>query len=107
MQSLPDTHTLLRRLSGSPRPSPAARRAIEDTTNEVMVGAASAWETAAKHRLGKLPGGEESARDVRGAAAGRGFQESAITAHDVERAGRPAGPHRDPFDRMRIAQPPA
>ena len=104
MRLLLDTHTLLWWLSGSPRLSPTARRAIEDTTNDVMVSAASSWEVATKHRLGKLPGSEELARDVRGAIAGQGFEALAITVHDAERAGRLPGPHRDPFDRMLIAQ---
>jgi PIN domain nuclease of toxin-antitoxin system len=41
---------------------------------------------------------------VRGCVVGQGFEELAITLPDAERAGRLRGPHRDPFDRMLIAQ---
>lgn len=68
------------------------------------VSAASAWEIATKHRLGKLPGAEAVAGDVGGCIAAQGFTALAITMADAERAGRLAGPHRDPFDRMLIAQ---
>jgi PIN domain nuclease of toxin-antitoxin system len=99
-----DTHALLWWLSGNRRLSEAARRAIEDDANDIVVSAASAWEVATKHRLAKLPGSEAIASDVAGGIASQGFEELAITVHDAERAGRLAGPHRDPFDRMLIAQ---
>ena len=41
---------------------------------------------------------------MRGCVAGQGFEELAITLADAERAGRLPGLHRDPFDRMLIAQ---
>ena len=104
MNYLLDTHAFLWWLSGSRRLSGAARRAIEDDANHVVVSAASAWEITTKHRLGKLPGGEAVAGDVAGAIAGQGFEELGITVRDGERSGRLAGPHRDPFDRMLIAQ---
>ena len=69
-----------------------------------MVSAASAWEVATKHRLGKLPGFGAIADIVAGGIASQGFDELAITVRDAERAGRLPGPHRDPFDRMLIAQ---
>ena len=99
-----DTHALLWWLDGDQRLSPAARAAIADSSSVVMVSVASAWEITTKHRLGKLPRATEVARDVAGCVAGQGFQELAITLPDAERAGRLPGPHRDPFDRMLIAQ---
>ena len=104
MRLLLDTHAFLWWLSANRRLAGAARRAIEDDGNHVMVSAASAWEIATKHRLGKLPGSEVLARDVAGAIASQGFEELAITVHEAERAGRLTGPHRDPFDRMLVAQ---
>ena len=80
------------------------RRVIEDDANDVVVSAASAWEITTKHRLGKLPGSEVLAQDVAGAIASQGFEAMAITVNDAERAGRLVGHHRDPFDRMLIAQ---
>ena len=104
MRLLLDTHTFLWWLSGSERLSVPARTAIGDEANEVLVSAASAWEITTKHRLGKLSGGELIARDVRSGIAGQGFAELAITVRDASRAGGLAGPLRDPFDRMLIAQ---
>ncbi|MBB5223094.1 PIN domain nuclease of toxin-antitoxin system [Amaricoccus macauensis] len=75
-----------------------------DPGQRVLVSAASAWEITTKHRLGKLPGAADVAGDVRGSIAGQGFEELPITLADAERAGRLIGPHRDPFDRMLIAQ---
>lgn len=99
-----DTHVLLWWLDGDPRLSEPAQAAIADPSRSVLVSAASACEITTKHRLGKLPGAAEVARDVRGCVAGQGFDELSITLADAERAGRLPGPHRDPFDRMLIAQ---
>ena len=104
MRVLLDTHTLLWWLDGDERLSPDARSAISETSNVVMVSAASAWEITTKHRLGKLPGAADVARDVAGCVAAQGFQELPITLRDADRAGRLPGPHRDPFDRMLVAQ---
>ena len=104
MRLLLDTHAFLWWLSGSRQLTGAARRAIEDDANDVVVSVASAWEITTKHRLGKLPGSEVVAQDVGDAIASQGFEALAITVRDAERAGRLAGPHRDPFYRMLIAQ---
>ena len=86
------------------RLSGVARRAIEDDANTIFASAASAWEIATKHRIGKLAQAEAVALDVAGSIAGQGFEELAITVDDAERAGRLPGPHRDQFDRVLIAQ---
>ena len=104
MRILLDTHAFLWWLAGSPRLSGAAHAAIADPDNDILISAASAWEIATKYRLGKLPGAEAVARDVGGCIASQGFQGLPITVHDGARAGRLPGPHRDPFDRMLIAQ---
>ena len=104
MRVLLDTHAFLWWLAGSERLSGAARAAIGDPENDILVSAASAWEIAVKHRLGKLPGADDVALDVAGCIAGQGFLELPITVRNGERAGRLPGPHRDPFDRMLIAQ---
>ena len=99
-----DTHAFLWWLAGSPRLVKGARRSIADDENDVLVSAASAWEIATKYRLGKLPEAEALAGDIRGGIADQGFNELAVSVADAERAGRLAGTHRDPFDRMLIAQ---
>ena len=104
MRLLLDTHAFFWWFSGSSRLSRPARQAIGDEDNEVMVSAASAWEIATKHRLGKLPDAEALALDIPGAIAGQNFEELPITVEHAVRAGALPGPHRDPFDRMLIAQ---
>ena len=81
-----------------------ARRAIADETNDVLISAVTAWEIATKHRIGKLPDAEALTLDITGAIAGQNFVELPITVEDAARAGALPGPHRDPFDRILIAQ---
>ena len=104
MRLLLDTHAFLWWLAGSERLSQQARQAIANEANDVLVSAASAWEIATKHRLGKLRNAEIVALDIAGAISGQGFEELAITVDDTGRAGELPGPHRDPFDRMLISQ---
>ena len=104
MRLLLDTHAFLWWLAGSPRLSQAARRAIEDEANDVLVSAASAWEITTKHRLGKLPEADQVALDISGTVASQRFEELPISVDDAGRAGRLPGPHRDPFDRVLAAQ---
>ena len=104
MRILLDTHALLWWLAGNRRLSYAAHRAIDNDADTIFVSAASAWEIATKHHIGKLAHAEAVAADVAGSITGQGFQELEITVDDAERAGRLPGPHRDPFDRMLIAQ---
>lgn len=104
MRLLLDTHAFLWWLAGSERLPVRARLAIRDDTNSKLISAASAWEIATKHRLGKLPGAGELAHDIAGAIAGQGFDQLPITVQDAARAGGLPGPHRDPFDRVLIAQ---
>jgi PIN domain nuclease of toxin-antitoxin system len=99
-----DTHTLLWCFNLSPLLTSRARGIIEDGANEILVSAASAWEIATKVRLGKLPTGEELASDLDRYLAQLGFEELPISIDHAVRAGRLPGEHRDPFDRMLIAQ---
>ena len=104
MRVLLDTHAFLWWIEDSPHLSANAHRVIADEANEIMVSAASAWEIATKYRLGKLPKAEAVATNVAGCIADEGFEALAIGVADAERAGRLPGHHRDPFDRMLIAQ---
>lgn len=104
MRLLLDTHALLWWLDGDRRLSPRVRRAIRDVSNSIFVSAASAWEITTKARLGKLPGAIDVAADVAGCVASQGFEDLDITVLHAQRAGNLAGEHRDPFDRMLIAQ---
>jgi len=73
-------------------------------TSNLVVSAASAWEIATKVRLGKLQGVEDLADDFAGYLVREQFEPLAVTVEHAVRAGSLPGPHRDPFDRMLIAQ---
>lgn len=103
MRLLLDTHALLWWATLHPSLSPRARSAIGDDASEVYVSAASAWEIATKVRLGKLEWPDE-AGTVNSYALGQGFRCLPVSLEHAERAGRLRMAHRDPFDRMLIAQ---
>ena len=70
----------------------------------MLVSAASAWEIATKVRLGKLQQGQELVTDLDRYLAHLGCDALPISLDHAVRAGRLSGEHRDPFDRMLIAQ---
>jgi PIN domain nuclease of toxin-antitoxin system len=102
-RALLDTHALLWWLAGDKRLSAKARRLIEGGST-IFVSAASAWEIATKVRIGRLPGAVEVARRFEEILDAQGFRSLDITVAHARHAGLLAGPHRDPFDRMLIAQ---
>jgi PIN domain nuclease of toxin-antitoxin system len=99
-----DTHALVWWLAGDARLSPAARDAIADPGNDAFVSAASAWEVATKHRLGKFPHAGALALDFAGTVAAAGFAPLPVTLEHGQDAGALRWSHRDPFDRMLVAQ---
>lgn len=99
-----DTHALLWWLSADFQLAHLAREAIGDDEAIVYVSAASAWEIATKARLGKLPGAESIAQDFEAEIKQHGFFPLSISVEHGQRAGNLPGPHKDPFDRMLIAQ---
>ncbi len=98
-----DTHAFLWFATGDEALSLGAREAIT-TTGEVFVSAASAWEVRTKYRLGKLASAAVLAHDLAAAVRRLELTELPITFGDGDLAGALAGTHRDPFDRMLIAQ---
>ena len=95
-----DTHVLLWALEDSQALSVDARQSIADTRNEVFVSAVSIWEMAIKRSLGKLRAPDNLADTVQEA----GFAALPITLAHAEQAGMLPPHHRDPFDRMLVAQ---
>jgi PIN domain nuclease of toxin-antitoxin system len=91
-------------LSDDPALSQRARKFIAETKNTLIVSAVSAWEIAIKVRLGKLPSATDLAADFSGLMEREGFGLLAISADHGIRAGLLPGPHKDPFDRMLVAQ---
>ena len=104
MQVLLVTHALLWWLSGDEALSAPAKLAIADESNGVFVIAASAWEIATKHRIGKLPGVAAIIADLEAIIVSQGFQDLPVSVRHGQAAGALPGPHRDPFDRMLVAQ---
>ena len=104
MRLLLDTHVLIWWLAGDPVLSADAKAAVADPDNEALVSAVSAWEIATKYRIGKLPQAAILAADMPEILARHGFVEMPITVLHGQAAGNLPGLHRDPFDRMLIAQ---
>ena len=104
MKLLLDTHALIWWLAGDEALSDRARSAIGDEDNSVAVSAASAMEIATKFRIGKLPDAALLAQDFERVVADQGFSELAITVQHARLAGEMKIAHRDPFDRLLIAQ---
>lgn len=95
-----DAHALLWWLGDDPSLGESARSAIRSPANDVLVSAASVWEIEIKRAVGKLIAPE----GVVAAIESAGFGAIPITPVDAERAGRLPPHHRDPFDRMLVAQ---
>jgi PIN domain nuclease of toxin-antitoxin system len=96
-----DTHTLLWWLTDNPRLSYAAEAAISNPQNEVFVSACVGYEIAYKQKLGRLPPLPESLprRLFR-----EGIETLPISLDHALAAGMLRGPHRDPWDRIMMAQ---
>jgi PIN domain nuclease of toxin-antitoxin system len=103
MKLLLDTHLLLW-AAGAPDQLPAAaRQLLEDPQYELLFSAASLWEIAIKRGLGRSDF-QVDARVLRRGLLDNGYQELAITsAHAVSIDSLPAI-HKDPFDRILVAQ---
>jgi PIN domain nuclease of toxin-antitoxin system len=104
MRILLDTHVLLWWLSGNEAVSLPAREAIGDADSETFVSAASAWEIAIKYKQGRLPTAATFIGDIAGTIDRHGFLAMPITINHSDLAGNLPLFHKDPFDRMLIAQ---
>ena len=100
MNLLLDTHVLLWWLSDDKMLGAKARAAIADSGTQVFVSAATAWEISIKMTLGKL----DAPDNFEEALATSGFTPLPIMVEHALAAGRLPDHHRDPFDRMLIAQ---
>lgn len=100
MRLLLDTHTFLWWLADDPRLGEAEREAIGDALNDVYLSAASVWEIEIKQALGRLRTPEPASA----AALRLGVRELAITFEHAESTAALPNLHRDPFDRLLVAQ---
>lgn len=104
MRVLLDTHTFLWFVDGNPLLSPTARSILEDPGNERLVSLASAWEIAIKTSFGKLSLAVPVVAYVRDQASINGFDLLPISLASIGVVATLPFHHRDPFDRMLIAQ---
>ena len=104
MRLLLDTCTFLWLIGGSNQLSQRARDAFADPANEVFLSAASVWEIAVKHRLGRLPLPSSPDLFVPAQRAAHGIEPLPIDEEAALHIARLPDPHRDPFDRMLVAQ---
>jgi PIN domain nuclease of toxin-antitoxin system len=104
LKILLDTHALLWWLFDDPRLSPEARNAIKNPDHAVFMSSASAWEIATKYRLGKLPEAKEAVEKLPYLLQMNRIEELPISMTHALVAGSLGIAHRDPFDRMLIAQ---
>ncbi|RVT53678.1 type II toxin-antitoxin system VapC family toxin [Rubrivivax albus] len=104
MRLLLDTHALLWWWNDDAKLSDTARRAITDEQNGIFVSAASAWEIATKQRIGKLPTWAWPTGGFDDMVATEGFVSLPVQARHAWQAGALEWSHRDPFDRMLVAQ---
>jgi PIN domain nuclease of toxin-antitoxin system len=99
-----DTHALLWWLLGDNALSAAAQAAVANEANQTFISAVTAWEIAIKHKQGRLPSAARLIVDLDDIIARQGFMELSITIRNAESAGGLPLFHKDPFDRMLIAQ---
>jgi PIN domain nuclease of toxin-antitoxin system len=103
MRLLLDTHVLLWALSSPKQLGKNARAAIEDPANDVLFSAVSIWEIAIKAAL-KRRDFQVTPEEIVAAALESGFTELPINSVAAAYTGQLPAHHRDPFDRLLIAQ---
>jgi PIN domain nuclease of toxin-antitoxin system len=99
-----DTHALIWWFFDPEKLGKTAYAIIEDNTNTILVSAVSAMEITTKFRLGKLPDAEILAKRFSVEIAFSNFVELSISIAHAELAGKLPFDHKDPFDRLLIAQ---
>jgi len=104
MRILLDTHAYFWWETDDPRLSAAAREAITDPGNIVLVSAVTAWELATKTRFGKWPEAADLAAEIEAVLHAEAFESLPVSLKHAQMAGFLPNPHLDPFDRMLAAQ---
>lgn len=100
MRLLLDTHAALWWLSDDERFGAAAATQLEDPTNRVLLSAVVVWEVALKRSLGKL----HAPRDLADTLLGAGAQPLPVNLEHAAAVEELPWRHRDPFDRLLVAQ---
>lgn len=95
-----DTHTLLWWLADDPQLGMKTRETITEIRNTIYISAATSWEISIKRALGKL----KVPAEIENIVEDEGFEKLSISFYHGQLAGSLPDLHRDPFDRMLIAQ---
>ncbi len=103
MRLILDTNVLIRALIDPSKLSAETRAVLEDPANEVFFSSASVWEIAIKFALGRADF-KVSPEEIVEAAAASGFVELPVGSAAALKVARLPHLHRDPFDRMLVAQ---
>lgn len=104
MRLLLDTHAFLWFVTSDERLSPVAEQAMRGSGNELLLSVASVWESAVKYNLGRLPIPEPLDTFVPTHLRANRIALLPIELHHTYEVARLPHHHRDPFDRLLIAQ---
>ncbi len=104
MSYLIDTHIFLWWLFDEPKLNTTCRDIIRNPAHRIFVSSVSAWEISTKYRIGKLPEAKQLVEQYSQILHQAKLIELAITSAHAVRAGSLPIAHRDPFDRMIMAQ---
>ncbi|WP_017296125.1 type II toxin-antitoxin system VapC family toxin [Geminocystis herdmanii] len=99
-----DTHIFLWWVFNDVKLDRLSREIISNPHNQIFVSSATAWEIATKYRIGKLPEAKELIDNYDQILQQARFYELNVTTAHALRAGLLSIEHRDPFDRMLMAQ---
>jgi PIN domain nuclease of toxin-antitoxin system len=104
MMLLLDTHVFLWYITADSKLPVPLRVAIQDTANEVFLSAVSVWEAVIKHGMGKLPLPGAPAEFLPQQRAAHGISALPVDEGAMMHLAALAPLHRDPFDRLLVAQ---
>lgn len=99
-----DTHILLWWIFDDPKLDQDCRNIISNSNHKIFVSSASAWEISTKYRLGKLPEAKQLLANYQEILDQAQFMELSISTAHALKAGSLPIDHRDPFDRIIMAQ---
>lgn len=104
MKLLLDTHVFLWYITANPKLPEAYKSSIQNPNNEVYLSVASIWESVIKSQLGKLPLPEPPAEYLPRQRQAHGISSLAVTEEVMTPLSMLPPLHRDPFDRLIVAQ---
>jgi PIN domain nuclease of toxin-antitoxin system len=99
-----DTHAFLWWITDDARLSERARRSIADRSNTIFFSAASGWEVVVKRALGRVTLLQDPERLILEQVAANAFEVLPVSLHHTLKIDRLPPLHRDPFDRVLVAQ---